>query len=292
MENRKYIDIHDGLTITRIGYLEVSGRWKSQETHRHEDSWELIVPLSGRFWQTESNIREVNEHLIYLIPPNTEHCLVNADNEKAVLLYIMFNFSYVPFAVSQESIQKFVDSIPETYVIQKEFQQILDREGTVDESILNTKRMSILQSVSMVVQYLFLFAESTFRNSKQHSRLIADVKAYLQRNVTRKVTITELANLFYLTPNYLGTLFRNAENMSIKQCHEQLRMAYALELLRERGSELTVAQISELLGYETPQYFSRRFKQYYKMSPSQMLNEPKKEGEARQREGRNAGAEK
>jgi AraC-like DNA-binding protein len=49
-----------------------------------------------------------------------------------------------------------------------------------------------------------------------------------------------------------------------------IRLQHAADLLSEE--RLTVSQISSLVGYSSPSYFSSAFKQKYRLSPKQYRN--------------------
>ncbi len=278
MEHRSVLDVQDGLTITRIGFLELTGRWKST-LHAHKDDWEVIVPLSGRLWQAGSEtMKEVADHPLYLIPPGIMHGFVNADDSPASMFYVYFNFSYAPLIEQLEDIQEYIDHIPEMAILHRQFEQIVDEMGVITQETLNQKRGDVLQAMSMLVLYLYMYSDPNYKSISHQNSLIGNVKMYLQENVDRKVTVTEVAQRFFLTPNYLGLLFHEQEHISIKQYHEQLRMARALDMLRS-NTQISVTQIAETLGYGTAQYFTRRFKQYYLVSPSQILERAREERE-------------
>lgn len=52
--------------------------------------------------------------------------------------------------------------------------------------------------------------------------------------------------------------------------YTNLKIDEAKYLIRERTASIT--EISEMLGYNTPQYFSKRFRQIVKMVPKQYEN--------------------
>jgi Transcriptional regulator containing an amidase domain and an AraC-type DNA-binding HTH domain len=74
----------------------------------------------------------------------------------------------------------------------------------------------------------------------------------------------------YLSPHYLGNLFRIYMKQTIKQYHMQLKMEKAMSLIR--SSALSITEISDQLGFITPQYFSKSFKDYFGYAPSKLKN--------------------
>lgn len=67
-------------------------------------------------------------------------------------------------------------------------------------------------------------------------------------------------------PSYLSGLFKKITGLSVVQYITNCRMGYARELLKSHYG--TLAAICEKVGYNDAYYFSKRFKQYFGVSPS------------------------
>ena len=65
---------------------------------------------------------------------------------------------------------------------------------------------------------------------------------------------------------WLQRIFRAATRKSIFQYFISLKIEKAKSYIAE--GEHTVAEIADLLGYETPQYFSMQFRKITNMTPS------------------------
>ena len=61
-------------------------------------------------------------------------------------------------------------------------------------------------------------------------------------------------------------LFKEATGTSILQYFIGMKIERAKQLISEE--KYTLAEIAELLGYDTPQYFSKQFKDITNMSPA------------------------
>jgi AraC family transcriptional regulator of arabinose operon len=89
---------------------------------------------------------------------------------------------------------------------------------------------------------------------------------YLADRLDRTVRVPELARLVGVSPSHLTALFRKATGGGVVAHHSALRMARARLLLD--GSDLPVARIGEDLGYDDPFYFSRQFRRFHGVSPT------------------------
>ena len=90
--------------------------------------------------------------------------------------------------------------------------------------------------------------------------------SYLTERLDGSVRVPDLAKLVGVSPSHLTALFRKATGGGVLAHHSALRMAKARQLLD--GSSAAVASIAEELGYEDPFYFSRQFRRFHGMSPT------------------------
>ena len=108
--------------------------------------------------------------------------------------------------------------------------------------------------------------EDNERILRKHARL-ADVAQFVRDNLDQKINITELAALANLSLSQLERTFKAVLNMSPLQFVQKLRLEYAIKLLAI--PEMSITQISLNCGYGDHSAFSRQFKQFTGMSPTQ-----------------------
>ena len=84
------------------------------------------------------------------------------------------------------------------------------------------------------------------------------VKAYIERNLDRRVTLEDLSSVAHFNSSYLIRIFREEYGMSPLQYHMMLRMEKAKALIR--FTNMPISEISVQLGFSTLQDFSRAFK--------------------------------
>ncbi|MNG21412.1 HTH-type transcriptional activator RhaR [compost metagenome] len=80
------------------------------------------------------------------------------------------------------------------------------------------------------------------------------------------MTKEELGACINRTPNYAASLFRRATGQTISEAVHAARMKTAVYMLTD--SLLTVAEISDYLGYRDVSYFQRVFKRTTGRTPS------------------------
>ncbi|TYP73196.1 helix-turn-helix domain-containing protein [Paenibacillus methanolicus] len=92
------------------------------------------------------------------------------------------------------------------------------------------------------------------------------MQRYLRDHYRESVATRELARLIGRTPNYAIAVFREVTGQTPIAYLHQLRIAEACRLLLD--SDMTIASISDYLGYYDTSYFFRVFKKHASMTPS------------------------
>ena len=123
-----------------------------------------------------------------------------------------------------------------------------------------------LDQMEMVLQTVY---DSIAQQNKQQNSAaqIAQIKAYLEQNYTRKLNLTEVSQRFYLSYSYLSLLFKRETGYNISDYLNQLRIAHAKQLLTDES--IKVHEVGALVGIEDSHYFTRIFKKQTGLTPSQ-----------------------
>lgn len=95
---------------------------------------------------------------------------------------------------------------------------------------------------------------------------IEAVKAYIDSNYTRNISLNQIADLHHISYSYLSRLFHKKYHVTFHEYLTGRRMAHAKQLLH--SSELSVQEIATMSGYENAFHFSRAFKNYFGISPN------------------------
>ena len=88
---------------------------------------------------------------------------------------------------------------------------------------------------------------------------------YIDRNHGKKLTLTELAAVACMHPNYLCTCFHRKMHMSLFDYINRVRLQHALEYFRQ--GKMTLSEISEKTGFSSIQTFSKNFRKIYGVPP-------------------------
>ena len=101
-------------------------------------------------------------------------------------------------------------------------------------------------------------------NAKQD---LGYIKQYIRDHYNEPINNSKLAAIIHLTPNYLCTLFKKEEKMTVRAYIETVRLERAVFLLIT--DDMSISDISTEVGYKQPSYFCRVFRNHYHETPSQ-----------------------
>lgn len=97
----------------------------------------------------------------------------------------------------------------------------------------------------------------------------AEIAEFIEKNYGRGIKISDLCNVFYLSKNYLCTIFKREYGITPQEYLISYRIEKAKQLLKLDDKKLSVAEISFSVGIDNPLYFSRCFHQRVGLSPSE-----------------------
>ena len=119
---------------------------------------------------------------------------------------------------------------------------------------------------------LKLAAEQKRENSeKKHERVIDSVRAYIELNYSKRISLVDVANTVFLSPPYLSKLINQRTGHSFRHLVNMARIAEAMRLLEH--TDKTLSEVAYQTGYEDHSYFTKVFKRHTKMNPSDYRRE-------------------
>lgn len=90
--------------------------------------------------------------------------------------------------------------------------------------------------------------------------------AYIEQNLSRKLTLEDMARQFYVSKSTVTQTFRNRMGVSFHRCLTQRRLIAAKTLIAEGAA---MEEIGRAVGFSDYSTFYRAFKQEYGISPQQ-----------------------
>ena len=140
------------------------------------------------------------------------------------------------------------------------------------------KRWAPVGAEQLIRQYLsellilFMRNENDTIQTSSFKSHIADstfdeIESYMQKNISRHLMLTDIAAYASISVSSLREIFRSNGSGGVIDYFIAMKIDRAKWYIREGNYNIT--QISELLGYSSPHYFSRQFREKTGMSPLQ-----------------------
>ena len=101
-----------------------------------------------------------------------------------------------------------------------------------------------------------------------------EIKQYLAHKLSTSISLSTLADELGVSINTAMHAFRKDVGMGIMAYFSKLKIEKAMQLIRE--GNLSFRTISEQLGFESPEYFSRVFKKQIGMTPTEYAKQQNK----------------
>lgn len=126
----------------------------------------------------------------------------------------------------------------------------------------DTIRCALKQLELFLVEVMVLLSSN---NTAQNSRITEEALSYINSNYQEQITLEDVAAHVNVHPVHLSRLFSREVKKTFKSALTEIRMEKARKLLADL--DYKVYEISEMVGYKKPRYFSELFKNLTGLTP-------------------------
>lgn len=217
------------------------------------EHYQLLFTKSGEGTAvTHQGKLSVKEHSVFIIPPNTAHNYRGKVNPWKTYC-ITFN------GIAAQHILK-----NETGVFRL---ANFDLYETMFFNILECKnKEDFIYKSSGLLYPLLLQLKKDILSKSTGKEKTNEVIKYMEENYNRQITLPELARIANLTPQSFCRSFKSTYKVRPFEYITLLRIQKAKELLTA-NRELSISEISRIVGYSSASYFGMLFKKYEKITP-------------------------
>lgn len=178
--------------------------------------------------------------------------LKTQQQEPAVIIVSAYSdFNYAKEALRLNVINYIVKPVSKDELIQTVDQALIDQEKQAKQTLIES-----------------YVDESIVRlNEEKHrfSRSIKEAMDYIDSHYGEALTLKVVAGVVHLNPSYLSTLFKDELKISFVEYLTRVRIQQAKRLLLT--TDMNVTEIAETVGYQTPKYFNKVFREFEETTP-------------------------
>lgn len=275
---RQSVQITDLVTIH---YFEYGKDYKYLgESH---DFWELMYADRGSITvKCGEQDHRLSRGDMILLPPNQFHDL-RSDSAAPSNVFI------ISFTESGNSLEALGGRILRLTAPMKELIRAILREGKSAFLLPMPKnRRNQLQPrldtpfggeqlIKLWLEQLLilLYRESTVpgaveTRARYDDDIAGRILSLLKDHLREQLTLSDITLTLGYGKTHLSNVFKRVYGHSIMEYYGALKIDEAKYLLRD--GTMSIAQISDHLGFSSPQYFSKRFSKLVKMSPRQYVS--------------------
>ena len=138
------------------------------------------------------------------------------------------------------------------------------------ESVIHFLKILYVLATSKDYRFISSIAHSEVFDHKESDRLNR-VYTFVLKNYHRRISLSEVADLVYMTPTSFSRYFKMKNNKSFSGFVSEIRIRNACKLLTE--TENPVAQISYDCGFDTLSNFNKQFREYNNLTPTEYRTE-------------------
>ena len=99
--------------------------------------------------------------------------------------------------------------------------------------------------------------------------MIEQAVAYIRENFSSDISLSSLAEKFSVSPEHFSRLFKKETGLGFSKYLNSLRLQYAEQLLKNSEHQ-SITKVAEICGFEDSNYFSKKFKEVYGISPKKV----------------------
>ncbi|MFS0778214.1 response regulator [Neobacillus sp. 3P2-tot-E-2] len=141
---------------------------------------------------------------------------------------------------------------------------------TMDLGLGNGQEMLIIKcDEEQITKESEVYRNYLTQDEKTH-HVIKKLNKYIPENLSTDLSLNTLANLVYMNPSYLSTLYKQYTGKNISDYITELRVEKAKGLLQ--NSSFKIHEIAEEVGFSTSGYFTRFFKKHVGVTPQEYRN--------------------
>lgn len=270
------------LPSTELFHYELTGKYESPASEwKQEDSsldeYELFIVTKGTFClhcYHEAYTLKQGEYL--LLPPSHSRKKKLRLTDSSFYRLHFSTSSYSHMLAKTDNIVTNTDSyfsIPESGSIPKPEKIVVLMKQLQDAAKNKSSALALNSMTTCVIAELCDQLQTPVTPDEVlpvHKQLHFDILDYIEHNITKNIKISDIAEHFGYSEKYLSHLFSEITGTTLKKHILSRKMEFANYMLAD--SNKAIADIARDLGFTDSHNFSRAYKNFTGVTPSEYRN--------------------
>ncbi len=124
--------------------------------------------------------------------------------------------------------------------------------------------------IDNLLRELLILISSDILDSKKINRHLVKITEYIKVSYSDSISLSSLSKRFKLSETYIARLFKQELGTKPSDYVNRIRVNHAMDLLIH--TDMSIGEISDVIGYSSLYYFSRVFKKNTGVSPKDFRN--------------------
>ena len=274
--------------LISIHYFEYTKDYKYPgESH---DFWEIMYVDRGKVFVTcNQNEYLLPQGTLIFLPPDFFHTIkadeiapsnvfiISFTEETSVLSYIKEQVIHLSSdmkklisSIMQEGAFSFELPMSDRYQLSPKKNAPFGSQQLI-KLRLEELIIQIIRKKFPAEQYIDLHVPSS--KSQFDDQIAGQILQLLKKHIYGNLSLDTITDSLGYGKTYLSIIFRKVYGDSIMSYYTKLKIEEAKYLIR--SNTMSISEISALLGFSSPQYFSKRFRQFVHMAPKQYTSSVK-----------------
>lgn len=229
----------------------------------------LVSDVEAHFWE-ERHARQDTFDISFL-KKDLRQALVQQDKEKVNSVFEELSALFTEFHPAREQV---VNACANLYYF---FLSYVEEDALIKEEMpYPSVVMEILLecfTLKAHTRWLLKFGSwvgntmENFHRGSKTDKIVEAAKEYVRENYGEKLTLAAIASKIGISQGYLSSVFKKQTGGNLNDYINQMKIEKAKELLEKH--EYMMYEISDMLGFENPYYFSKVFKKLTGITPSE-----------------------
>lgn len=252
------------------------------DTEESHDFWEFVYMESGKAtFKSDGKIIKLCDNDILFHKPDCTHIIKSIDTDLAKMYFVSFESK----SEQMEMFNELKMTLP--YRLKKELFLLFEEASRTFTRVVENKKDFLQMSENaplggdqlykmylegFLIKLLRTIGDKSQGNIKQAKSefeyiLYKKMTGKLNSNIFGNYTVSDLCKELNYGKTYLSEIFKKFSDTSIMNYYNMQKIEQAKKLIDE--DKYTLSQISDILKYNNQYYFSRVFKKYEGVSPSE-----------------------